>query len=206
MKTYNTFLPVFNGFYNSIFEADGEDEEIQHINEEREKIDLEPIEYDDCKWDYKEYNLRVSEKCVEVIEEELNDLLNIDIKVTFESLQSPKYYNSSTDSINVEIEVENLDVILAYLEKEKENFAKYIKERYSSYDGFMSFMSNDSDVWVEDINNGEDLSHRLGAVLDFILVNEGYTTSDLYNGLDGAGHYIVCINYNELINGESFPA
>ena len=177
MKTYNTFLPIFNGFYNSIFEADGEDEEIQHINEEREKIDLEPIEYDDCKWDYKEYNLRVSERCVEVIEEELNDILDVDIKVTFESLQSPKYYN----------------------------FAEYIKERYSSYDGFMSFMSNDSDVWVEDINNGEDLSHRLGAVLNFILVNEGYTTSNLYNGLDEE-KYIVCINYNELINGENFPA
>ena len=206
MKTYNTFLPIFDGFYNSIFDADGEDDEIQHINEEREKIGLEPITYDDCEWDYKEYNLRVSEKCVEVIEEELNDLLNIDMNITFESLQSPKYYNYSTDSINIEIEMESLDVILEYLEENKENFTKYIKDRYTSYDGFTSFKSNDSDLWVEDISNVEDLSHKLGAVLDFILENEEYNTIDLYNGLDGVGCYILCTNYNELIKADKSPA
>lgn len=196
MKTYNTFLPIFNGFYNSIFEADGEDSEIDYINDEREKIDLESITYDDCEWDYKEYNERVSKKCVEVIADELSDLLG-DMNITFESLQSPKYYNYYTDSINIEIEMEGLDVILAYLEKNCEKFADYIFGNYSSYDGFMSFMSNNSDVWIEDINNGEDLSHRLGAVLNFILRNEGYTTEDLYNGLDEE-NYIVPTNIDEL--------
>ena len=197
MKTYNTYLPIFNGFYNSIFEADGEESEIEHINEEREKIDLEPIDYDDCEWDYKEYNLRVSHKCVEVIDEALNDILDMDMKITFESLQSPKYYNFSTDSINVEIEIDNLDVILEYLEKEKENFAKYIKERYTSCDGFMSFQPNDSNVWIEELKEEHDLGHKLGSVLDFILVNEKYETLDLYNGLDGE-NYITAKNYGEL--------
>jgi hypothetical protein len=111
---------------------------------------------------------------------------------------SPKYYNFSNDSINIEIQIKDINEIIAYLQDNEEEFSKYIKERYSSSDGFISSHSNDYVDWLFALNNGEDLKHKLGSVLEFILGNEGYTTYDLYDGLNGE-NYIECTNYNELI-------
>ena len=72
MKT-ETFLPVFKGFYGSIFEPD-ETNEIDYINELRAEKELPEIDYDDCKFNYSEYYKDVSICLVNEIAGELPGL------------------------------------------------------------------------------------------------------------------------------------
>lgn len=200
MKKIETYLPIFPGFYNTIFESDGEESEIDDINSQREEKGLDEITYNDCEWNYSERRQEISKSAVNFIEGEFEHL-DMGLKFTFQAISSPKYYNFSNDSINVEVEVEDMNKIVAYLQEIPEEFAEYIKERYTSCDGFISSHSNDSIDWLFAINNGEDLSHKLGSILNFILINEEITKENMYEScqVDGST-YTYATNYNELIN------
>lgn len=66
----------------------------------------------------------------------------IDIKLTFIKLISPKYYNFETDVIIADIEVDDLIELYA-----KNDIKQYIIDNFTSYDGFISFYSNDVHQW-----------------------------------------------------------
>jgi len=191
MNGIKSYLPIFTGFYESIFEP-YEDSEIEHINEIRLDKNLKPINYDDCDFDYNDYYNRISIQLCEIVENELSDFIN-DIK--FIKLDSPKYYNYTNDSITCIINP-NKKSILNYIKNNFELWSKYLKDNYTSYDGFISSYSNNpkSNDWNEyNIING---FHQLGSVLNFIAINEDITEIDLsYSIID---NYIECNNYNEL--------
>lgn len=177
-KNIESFLPVFNGFYNTLFEPN------------EEEVIEEPFTYDNYTFDYAGYRTDVSKECVGVIENELKHI-GIDVTITYQSLYSPKEYNFTSDSINVKYKVKNPKQINDYLLANIEAFTAYIKRKYTSYDGFSSFWSNDAKVWLKDhLNNKKDLNHTFGAILDFIFENEGYNVSDLYDSVQGN----VCLN------------
>jgi len=204
MKTtkINTYLPVFQGFYGTIFEADNEENEIDDINQQREAKGLDPINYDNCEWDYKEYHLNVAKECVNAIESKLQEILNKDVKVIFEELRSPREYNFYNDAIDVEISLNKAaqQTILDILRDNKEKFNEHIKQSYSSRDGFFSSHSNDANEWIENLKTWDNdiLSHKLGAVLEFILEQvEEYEAINLYEDIET--HWVCTTNYFELI-------
>ena len=100
-KTIETYLPLFPGFYNTIFEP-YEANEIEYINTERKAKGLEPLEYNDFSFDYDGYYKDVAEKCCEYIENELKEL-GLITELKYQCVSSPKYYNYSNDSIYIEI-------------------------------------------------------------------------------------------------------
>jgi hypothetical protein len=195
-----TYLPIFPGFYNTIFEAD-EGNEIYEINQCRRDKNMPEIDYDDCEWDYPEYNNSISEECTSYVEKELREILNDkNVKVKFQKLISPKEYNFSNDSIDVEISMskKTLSVVKKYLTDNMEVFSDYIKEKYTSYDGFMSSYSNKVETWLNEYFNDIDGDgHYLGSILNFIFKNEGFGYDDMYEHIDSS--YISVINYSELI-------
>jgi hypothetical protein len=169
-----SYLPIFNGFYNTLFEA----------NEEMYIEDT--YDYDDYEFNYKQYHLDVAKECVGAIEQELNHL-GLGISIKFQALDSPREYNFRNDRIDVEytLGADSLNKIHSYLLENKNAFSEYVKDNYTSRSGFYSFHSNNVNEWLDNIKNGTDLDHKLGAVLNFILQNENYTDSDLYDRIIG---------------------
>jgi len=195
--TFKTFAPLFPGFYNTIFEQDGEDYEIEEINRIRTEKNLPKIDFDDCEFNYKEYQENVSEDVCYAIASFLQDILSTEVNIKKEALISPKYYNFSNDSINIEIEIDK-KLVIDYLEKNQDEFKEYIKNKYSSCSGFISSHSNDSNEWINDLKKESfDSSHKLGSMLDFILTNEDKTDLDLFEECTES-HYVYATNYNEL--------
>lgn len=96
--TTETFLPCFPGFYETLFEFNNEDLELENINEQRAEIGFDPIGYDDVKWNYHDYRIGVSKKAVAYVETKLNEL-GIECELEFIKLQSPHEYNFSNDII-----------------------------------------------------------------------------------------------------------
>lgn len=153
-----TYLPLFSGFYGSVWDdVDfyGEDEYYQ----------LPDGMYFDDMVDWETYHDAIARKMCEFVEEELRPFVS---KVTFEEVVSPRFYNFSNDSINVEISFD-VKAIQNYLLANFAMFDAYISDRYTSRDGFISYYSDNAFEWLEDWSNDK---HMVGAVLDFILRNE----------------------------------
>lgn len=199
MTKFKTYLPLFSGFYNTLFESDNEDNEIEDINNIRESLDKKPITYDDCNFDYKTYQNEISENCCSVIEDKLTEFLGVKCTIEFEVLVSPKFYNFTNDSINCTINVDK-KIVLKTLIDNSESFKEYIKDKYTSRSGFMSFYSNDADDWIDDFKKDDfDDEHKIGSILEFVLLTNDYKDEDLYfdcMDLEYVGIYAT--NYEEL--------
>src|SRR5208282_6264854 len=94
-------------------------------------------------------------------------------------------YNFSNDSIDVEV-IPKVKAIKEFIYKNKESYEKYLKARYTSYDGFMSHYDNDFTSWQTMTKNFTEFSvngHVLGSILEFICIKENITENDLYEDI-----------------------
>ena len=165
MATYDTYLPKFSGFYETIWDFDD--------SQLRDEYDDEILDY----IDYKEYEKDVSKRLCEVVRDTLHDKLDLDyydFAIEFDSLWSPSAYNFATDIINCKIALTDnaIQAIQVYIRDNRAKFKEYLKNRYTSYDGFNSYYSNKFAEWCKITNNFNDFScnkHMLGSVLGFIL-------------------------------------
>tara|TARA_R110001599_G_scaffold20536_1_gene77638 strand:+ start:1074 stop:1658 length:585 start_codon:yes stop_codon:yes gene_type:complete len=171
MKKIESYLPLFNGFYNTLFEYDKEECDIKYYNDEYGT----DFDYDDFTWNYTERHERISEQICGIVQSLLSDEM-LEMNINFQKLVSPKYYNFSNDSINCEyvISQKQYDLVLVYLKFNWINFEAWIKDRYTSSSGFISSHSNNAEVWINNMKSESHLEHNFGAVLEFILQNEGY--------------------------------
>jgi hypothetical protein len=187
-----TFLPLFGGFYNTIFEPN-EENEIDYINSERESNGLESLDFDDFEFQYDAYKNDVAEGAVVYLAAELNRF-GVE-SIEFQSISSPKHYNYANDSINVEMTI-NPVKIFEYIQANKREFDEYIKKNYSSRDGFMSYHSNDGDDWLNDTENLSNFNdgHKLGAVLDFVIKHHN-ANSDESDAISEINMYYSCEAY-----------
>lgn len=204
MKT-ETWLPVFSGFYESMWSGDNDRErEIDYINELRKEKGFPKIGYDDIEWSsYSEYMERVGRAVTSALWNELHREGFVS-KIKFQEIKSPKYYNYSTDSINVAIELteENQKVIAAYLETHKMAFAKYLKDTYTSRSGFISSYDNDIEGFIgDDIHEALGHKHKLESILQFICNNEDIDEWGLYDRVTGNIEGLYAENFEDLVSG-----
>jgi len=197
IEKIKTFLPVFNGFYESIWQFD-DDMVLYNINEDREAKGLPEINYDNLEIDNAEYEKDVSISFCAVLETELKDYVK---SITYENLYSPKSYNFKTDSINCEIEPDT-SAISAFIYKNKDAFIEYLKENYTSYDGFMSSYSNQFSIWESETANFTELSingHYLGSILQFIcnILDINTLYEDVKGGIDECDYVL---NWDDCAN------
>jgi hypothetical protein len=159
MKT-KTYLPLFSGFYGSHWDDpcfDGEED----IYELPEGMYFEEF----VNW--KDYHNHIAKELCKEIKYLLSDFVS---DIEFECVISPKYYNFSNDSINCEITFD-YDKIINYLNENQYAFSVYIREQYTSRDGFISSYENNASEWLE---GWQEDNHKVGSVLQFICMNEGF--------------------------------
>lgn len=194
---YETYLPIFSGFYNTIWEPNSENLEY-NLNQERKANGLySSIDFNNLKIDYEEYEKDIVLNLCSLIQEELSKYI---ISIELENIYSPKEYNFANDSANIIIEVKENE-IASFIYSHKSEFEKFLKNRYTSYDGFISHYENDFDSWEKDTKNFTDFSidgHRLGSILDFIANIENIRENDLYEFVEVYIESYVN-NYDELL-------
>jgi hypothetical protein len=141
-------LPQFDGFYNSVFD------DIFEISEDLESYgDVTQSEYDNINWDA--VHNSIGKSYIDAFETDYKtELLFFGIKsITFEKIDSPKFYNFSTDKLvclvdfNVKI---FKSAVLDFISKNQKEFKIYATEKYKSYSGFISFYSEFSEVWTKE--------------------------------------------------------
>lgn len=145
-----TFLPIFSGFYNTIWDYSTTDFENEN----------------NCTFD--ELVINDNEYCKDIVlhicEFVKNNCEFITV-VELEQIKSPKEYNFYNDSANVTIDID-LVGFKKFIYTNVETFETYFKNHYTSYNGFMSKYENTFEGWKVDTNDFLDLDgHFLGALL-----------------------------------------
>lgn len=181
LKT-NTWLPVFSGFYNTIWDSDDDyiSYDIKEQCQEKEYSDKKIEEIEDFAWWSEHHREVYSEYCLEITKDLTKEIetilkgMNMIHKIVYQTIVRPKEYNFINDGVNIEIRLKKSHVknIKKYLKDHSKNWEVYLKEKYTSYDGFMSFHDNypESEQW--DVDNVVRHEHRLGSLLNFILLND----------------------------------
>lgn len=170
----------FPGFYESIFDSSWDfiDEEAELKNKFAfidENIDVY-FEYEDfdkykkdvCITFMQEYVDKICEILPYKITDDENFIFSLSNEKDIEVI-SPQYYNFSTDRCYCDIKtnIYTLDKIKNYT-LQLDDAQEYIKEHFTSYDGFISFINNDIEYWKNlEIKDYEE--NMLIALLDMLL-------------------------------------
>lgn len=178
-----TWLPVFPGFYNTLFEPDLLSEFDELIREGH----LPPDEkYPVGRWDNGGYELAVVRNICDEFPRWFPAEAGIE-KCELESIKHPKEYNFRNDAVDVTFRIDMAKFapwIDEFLDEHKVEFAKYLNDHYRSRDGFISYYPTDMDEWREALSRlmaGEEHAwaiehgwrsrqsdnHILGRVLEF---------------------------------------
>ena len=201
-------LPWFYGYYGSIWDSSEVDVsyEIDNINQERHANGLEgEVEYDDIEWNWDGYYAELNTAITSAVEGFVREC-GIECEFKFNHLDSPREYNFTNDEIIVDATFPKPIQLWRKIIQHKAAIEKYIKERFTSRDGFISFVSNDINEWREDYNNGDKhIPIYLWTVLEVILAEESKTALDEFC-LEGdnevmAASYVYAANYMELCEG-----
>ena len=141
MKTkYYTTSSQFHGFYESdYFHSDME----YDYNNLMENSMPKGKHYELTKFnDYQKY---LCKEWIDLVKYQLEFATgNVIKKISTRNfeLDSPKEYNFTTDKLIVNVEFRLRALEHWCLKDKPEEFSKYLKENYSSYDGFISFVPN----------------------------------------------------------------
>ena len=155
----NIELPFFPGFYESDLENSDTSywaikEELDYYQNDCENPCKELTE-NDLDFDYKGYEEDVRNAWVDGFREHMPEMV---LSLENVEMTSPKYYNFSTDKLWADIELKDgwEDDVRKFMDENADWLRRRIEDDWTSYDGFMSFMSNnfgdtshdeDEDYW-----------------------------------------------------------
>lgn len=143
----------FSGFYYSEYDREldyVEEREIEHLEEKHQLTNAQADELSGILFNSTDWGVAhrmVAEAYVEAFNEKFKEWTDIDLGLKFESMSSPREYNFATDRIFCHISDEVVHSLFDGADREK--LAKVIRERFTSYDGFISFYSNYLPDWLE---------------------------------------------------------
>lgn len=180
----------FSGFYESMH-SDAIDQEINSYFDVEGcgEEDLAPEDFW-MKFDGHGFiQIAYCKKYVEHFVYLFNEVTELDIKLEFKDMSSPKEYNFTTDRIFCDISEEDIKKIFG--KTKTQTLAETIKDNFTSYDGFHSFYSNQIKDWFSDGKGVLDFDHNELMTLLEACLKDHYTGDDLsfelYQGLAEGG-------------------
>ena len=201
----------FGGFYHSKWDDLLEREiesEIDYFNERENESQGEDCPYKvttentdigsilfDCM-DHSDAYFKIAQDYVDSFNQYLKDELDLDLSMSWESMSSPSEYNFTTDRLFCYISESKVKALFDESAKDDhDTLAGVIKERFTSYDGFMSFYKNDLESWLEkplsDWDHNE-LGTLLIAVMELRGIDPDYDWAIYENLADYSYEYLDC--------------
>lgn len=145
MEVNNFKIVPFGGFYGSLWADTGDWEAFA----EERGITL----VDEWDVDWEGYEADLGPSYVGLYGEDMKKAGFKAFRLRYDCIVSPKYYNFSTDTMWAVLELDDPDGFFGYL---KEKFYEFedclrdiIKDEFSSRDGFMSFMDDTFEEWIQ---------------------------------------------------------
>jgi hypothetical protein len=215
----------FPGFYESILSSEIDSVEAQNAESDAERQESEGVPeelrltaerfegfYFDCT-DYSKVHDRLASDWVDEFDGVASEALGVKLRLRFEDMSSPKYYNFETDRIFAASTWKAVKAMFKLSKTDKhETLAAVIKRRFTSRSGFISYYSSDLDDWLKKPVREWDYN-ELGTLLLAALQINGIEPEDLrmkvYYRLAENGHFYNAVDaavdftkFNEKIREE----
>lgn len=162
-NNFETYLPGFYGFYNSLWDEPDFYGEAEHYG----LSDKFPF-WDYVKWG--EYYEALAKSFCDTIEKAMSKWIE---RIEYTGIWSPKEYNFVNDKVECIIRPRK-KAVQKFIYDNKEDFEQYLVDHHKSRDGFISFHPHDFESWEQTTKKFTDFSdHKsgyimLGSVLNFI--------------------------------------
>ena len=86
------------------------------------------------------------------------------------SLNSPRFYNYTTDKLNIEIDF-NINKLKRFIKNNKTDFNLYLKDNFTSYDGFISFIENNYNDFMNKLySDSTEKVRSLNVMLEYYIL------------------------------------
>lgn len=172
--TFNIQLPFFPGFYESALK--NSDTAYWAIKEELEYYQNEcdtpcpELTEDDLDFNDDEYEEDVRNAWVEAFRDRLPEFV---LSLENVEMTSPRYYNFETDRLWADVELRDdwMDEMRHFIALNYDWLQKRIKDDWTSYDGFCSFMENDVDKWAEHLFDEMD-ERYISTMIGYMMYRE----------------------------------
>ena len=158
---FNIQLPFFPGFYESdLMNSDTPywaiKDELEYYQRDCDTPCKELTE-DDLDFNYADYERDVRDAWVDGFRDRLPEFV---LSLENVEMTSPRYYNFDTDRLWADVELRDdwMDSVREFMVENADWLRERIKDEWTSYDGFMSFMSNNFD----DLSHDEDEDYWRG--------------------------------------------
>lgn len=165
MKNNNKVAIQFGGFYESIH--------MDNIDSLIECYKNDWTEYNEDNVNYKKTYLNYINSYCSHLSDYIKSEYTVDMNFKNLELQSPEYYNYSTDKILANIPAKQIKELNSLMIKDA-LFLEFLKERTKSYDGYISFYTYETAI-----NNKDNI--LIMYVLEYICdkFNENFYFGDL---------------------------
>jgi hypothetical protein len=199
----SNLFPIINvGMHNSNISSENVFDDYT-INDDKENGYIHyDVNYFWSNFQNDKYVKRIQELASEYLNGKLDNGNGIEITIKCKEIYSPKFYNFGTDEIVMDVTF-NKTKVLQLVKNECEIFNQFLKDNYSSYDGFTSFTSNNYNDWLFDFKNNEVRS--IGSVLTYlfkesITYNKSQFEFFVNEGVGNYWEYIDSTDYeNEVV-------
>ena len=120
------------------------------------------------EFDYAGYERKCCERFCEAFKNHAPECVE---KVSLERLSSPREYNFSTDKVYARVTLSPgwRDDVLGFMRSEKRWLRERIWRDFTDYDGYMSFLSNDMDEWVREIEKDDPDPRYVSRMLGYMM-------------------------------------
>lgn len=197
MKTINIKLPFFPGFYETWLE--NSDTEYYAIQDAVDFYSENGFETDCDDYTFDTYRRR--ENCIDAFIDTFYGLApDFVLDVHKKNIVGPKNgdYNPCRGGhqdylyCDVDFKDDFMETLIEFINNNIEWFGEKIKEDWTSYDGFMSFMENTVPEWIEQLKTEDD--RYIETTLAYYMVHEDQVKEDdfVYGVLDNIydGDYV----------------
>jgi len=169
--TFKVKMDMFPGFYETAYEnCDTSYYATQNELDYWGDLGVEGLTENDFDFNFADYEKEIVNGFIEVSN---SDWYRPEIvkEFKYDHIWSPKYYNFHNDEIYAVavLDTKWRSMMRKWMKDNKEWLTKRIREDWTSYDGFISFMSNDYDEWFEYIF--KELDERyIGCMITYMMV------------------------------------
>lgn len=179
-RTWN--LDLFCGLYESYLYNSDTDYYLSELLNDGQNCDIS------YSWD--DFKNVAGESCVSSI---LNELYNHNVirDIDYIGIDSPRYYNFDTDRVVMKVHYNFISLIKYCKYKHSENFKKYLKDNFTSYSGFISFITHSFTEFFSKDYFYNELEKCIQVMLEFYLVNEINLGSHMNNMYDDCQEWLL---------------
>ena len=145
----------FAGFYDSLYSSEIDNEEDQFVEWRREEGDInaeQETELYELLWRHTNYSMAydlIARDYIQAFSEKFKEWTDVDLQLEFVAMESPREYNFTTDRLFAKADEAALLALRAKVDEDV--LREVVRERFTSYDGFISFYSNRLESWPSEL-------------------------------------------------------